>query len=106
VKPAADGGASVRVRIRNTGARAGREVVQIYLVPEEPGDRPERWLAGFANVEAGAGEAVEASVVIDAESASVWDDGWQHVGGRYTVEASHSFAEPRLTTVVELGKTG
>ena len=106
VTPAADGGASVRVRVRNIGARAGREVVQIYLVPEEPGDRPERWLAGFVNVEAEAGEAVEASVVIDAESVSVWDDGWKHVGGRYTVEASHSFAEPRLTTVVELGKTG
>ncbi len=103
VTPAADGGAVARVRIRNTGARAGREVVQIYLVPSEPGDRPERWLAGFVSLEAGPGETVEASVVIDAESASVWDEGWQHVGGQYRVEASHSFAEPRLSAVVKLG---
>jgi beta-glucosidase len=98
----ADGGADVRVRLRNTGTRKGKEVVQIYLVPSRPGDRPVRWLAGFASVEAEPGEAVEAEIAIGARSASIWDGGWRHLGGEYTVEASHSYAEPRLSRKVVL----
>jgi beta-glucosidase len=48
-EPAADGGATARVRLRNTGDRAGREVVQVYLArPGSAVERPPRWLAGFA----------------------------------------------------------
>ncbi|MGG8406502.1 hypothetical protein ACM614_07665, partial [Streptomyces sp. 12297] len=44
-------GATARVRVRNTGARPGREVVQIYLAPvDDTADRPARWLAAFAGV--------------------------------------------------------
>ncbi|HKN54698.1 MAG TPA: glycoside hydrolase family 3 C-terminal domain-containing protein [Amycolatopsis sp.] len=98
----ADGGAHVRVRIRNTGTRKGREVVQVYLVPSLPGDRPERWLAGFASVEAGPGDSVVAEIEVEARAVSTWDAGWRHVGGEYTVEASHSYAEPRLSKKVFL----
>lgn len=39
----------VRVRVRNTGARAGREVVQVYVTrPDSAVERPERWLGGWA----------------------------------------------------------
>ncbi|MET8995347.1 glycoside hydrolase family 3 C-terminal domain-containing protein [Amycolatopsis sp. Hca4] len=102
--PDEEGGARVRVRVRNTGTRKGREVVQLYLVPTERGDRPHRWLAGFASVEAGAGEAVEADIAVPARAAEVWNDGWRHIAGEYVVEASHSYAEPRLSTRVVLQK--
>lgn len=46
-------GLTVRVRVRNTGARAGREVVQVYLArPASALDRPARWLAGYTAVRA------------------------------------------------------
>ncbi len=102
--PDDEGGARVRVRVRNTGARKGREVVQLYLVPTERGDRPRRWLAGFASVEARPGESVEADIAIAPRSISVWRDGWQHIAGEYVLEASHSYAEPRLSTRVVLQK--
>ncbi|MEU0534548.1 beta-glucosidase H [Amycolatopsis tolypomycina] len=104
VYPDEEGGARIRVRVRNTGTRKGREVVQVYLVPTERGDRPQRWLAGFASVEAPPGEAVEADIAVTSRSAEVWRDGWQHIAGEYVVEASHSYAEPRLSTRVVLQK--
>ncbi|MEU4517758.1 glycoside hydrolase family 3 C-terminal domain-containing protein [Amycolatopsis sp. NPDC024027] len=102
--PDEEGGVRVRVRVRNTGTRAGREVVQLYLAPTERGDRPQRWLAGFASVEARPGQAVETDIVITPRSAEVWRDGWQHIAGEYVLEASHSYAEPRLSTRVVLQK--
>jgi beta-glucosidase len=105
VVPGDEGGAKVRVRVRNSGARRGREVVQLYLAPADRDDRPERWLAGFASVEAGPGEAVEAEIAIAPRSASVWRDGWHHVDGEYVLTASHSYAEPRLSTRTVLRKT-
>ncbi|MFD9958088.1 beta-glucosidase [Amycolatopsis sp. NPDC058986] len=107
VEPEGDGSADVRVRLRNTGTRSGREVVQIYLAPQgTDDDRPARWLAGFANVEAGPGEEVEAVVRIEPRSASIWDEGWRYVSGEYAVEAARSYGEPRLSTTVRLAKTG
>ena len=48
-----------RVRRANTGTRPGREVVQIYASrPDSSIERPARLLAGFAVVEAAAGEEV------------------------------------------------
>ena len=47
---------SVTVRVSNTGTRRGREVVQLYASRADGGvERPVRWLAGFAPVEAEAG---------------------------------------------------
>lgn len=104
VFPDDEGGARVRVRVRNSGTRKGREVVQLYLAPTERGDRPPRWLVGFASVEAGPGEAVETDIVITPRSAEVWQEGWQHIAGEYVLEASHSYAQPRLSTRVVLQK--
>jgi beta-xylosidase len=48
---ATDGTAVISCTVRNTGDRAGAEVVQLYLSdPVAQVVRPERWLAGFARV--------------------------------------------------------
>jgi beta-glucosidase len=88
------------VTVRNTGSRAGREVVQVYIGPAETdGSRPRRWLAGFAAAEAEPGEAVTLRVPLPERAFQIWTDaGWQAVPGTYTVQAAHSVADRRLST--------
>ncbi|MFD3324753.1 glycoside hydrolase family 3 protein [Streptomyces sp. NPDC058701] len=105
---------TVRVRVTNTGARPGREVVQIYLAPRDGTDdgarsaaveRPASWLAAFAGVEAGPGESVEVEIGLPARAFEVWDEtarGWQRIGGAYEVRASHAHGDTRLTAVLDL----
>jgi beta-xylosidase len=53
-----DGTAEVSCTVRNSGSRAGAEVVQLYLSdPLAQVVRPLRWLAGFARVPLGPGQA-------------------------------------------------
>ncbi|PXX63257.1 beta-glucosidase [Nocardia tenerifensis] len=91
-------GTTVTVRVRNTGARRGGEVVQVYLAPvADTTVRPARWLAGFARVEADPGESVEATIQLPERAFEIWDDGaWRKVPGAYEIEAGHSIAERSL----------
>ena len=80
---AGDAGTAVTVRVRNTGARRGREVVQIYAGrPDSCIDRPRRWLAGFAVVDAEPGGVETATVTVPARAFQHWDVMTQ----RWTVE--------------------
>jgi hypothetical protein len=55
---ATDGTAVISCTVRNTGDRAGTEVVQLYLSdPVAQVVRPVRWLAGFARVPLDPGQA-------------------------------------------------
>jgi Glycosyl hydrolase family 3 C-terminal domain/Fibronectin type III-like domain len=63
-----DGEFTVTVRVRNTGSRAGEEVVQLYLhdvVAQVV--RPVRQLAGFARVRLQPGQAVEVTFRVHAD---------------------------------------
>jgi beta-xylosidase len=56
--PTQDGAAAISCTVRNAGARAGTEVVQLYLSdPVAQVVRPVRWLAGFARVPLEPGQA-------------------------------------------------
>ncbi|MDY7084251.1 MAG: glycoside hydrolase family 3 C-terminal domain-containing protein [Actinomycetota bacterium] len=98
-------GTEAVVTLTNTGARAGREVVQVYVGPS-PVDpsRPERWLAGFENVEAHPGETVTVRVPLPARTFEVWEDGagWARRSGEYRVIAAHALDDPRLTATLEI----
>ncbi|MFE3520187.1 glycoside hydrolase family 3 protein [Streptomyces sp. NPDC059161] len=98
--------ARAKVRIRNTGGRAGRETVQIYLAPvADTVERPVRWLAGFANVEAAAGASVEADIPLRGRTFEIWDEAasqWTFVPGQYEVRACHSLTDVRLTATLEV----
>lgn len=109
-------GDQVSVTVRNSGARPGREVVQVYLAPARPADgqatataapagpdhdrpdhdRPARWLAGFASVTAAPGESGTVTVSLPARAFQIWDGGWRTVPGEYLVEAAHSVADRRI----------
>jgi beta-glucosidase len=87
------------VRVRNTGDRGGKQVVQVYASrPESSVDRPVRWLAGFAVVHADAGETVEAQVEIDARTLRHWtSDGWAVEPGDLVLSTGPSAGEQLLS---------
>ncbi|HYH32148.1 MAG TPA: glycoside hydrolase family 3 C-terminal domain-containing protein, partial [Pseudonocardia sp.] len=89
----ADG--EVRVTVTNTGRRAGKQVVQLYLArPDSSVDRPVRWLAAFAPVRAAAGESVELALPLPARAFADWRDGaWQYEPGRFEVLLGTSVEE-------------
>jgi beta-glucosidase len=91
----ADAGGA-RVRLVNAGTRHGREVVQVYT------ERPELRLAGFAAVEADAGEEVVAEVALEPRAFARWDGGWVVAPGAYPLSAGRSVADRRLTTEITL----
>ncbi|MGW7076088.1 beta-glucosidase H [Streptomyces sp. NPDC054866] len=97
-------GTTATVRVRNSGPRAGREVVQVYLAPTTQDDnRPARWLAGFAGAEAAPGESVEVRIELPRRAFEIWDDdanSWAHQGGSYEIQAGRSLADRRLSETV------
>ena len=100
------------VTVTNTGARAGREVVQVYAGPTgsaplvgpagEVPERPLRWLAGFAPVDAHPGETVTVRIPLPPRTWQVWDEGWHTVPGTYAVTAAHALDDPQLTATLTL----
>ncbi|MFC4493926.1 glycoside hydrolase family 3 C-terminal domain-containing protein [Streptomyces ovatisporus] len=97
----------VTVPLRNTGPHRSREVVQLYLeAPEgaaggpagEDPQRPVRWLAGFAVVEAAPGAAVSADVRVEPRAFQVWDEAahaWRTPAGDYRLLVAHSSRDVR-----------
>jgi beta-glucosidase len=97
----------VTVRVRNTGDRAGREVVQAYVAapPGEPG-RPVRVLAAFGPAVAGPGEVAEVTLRLPARVFARWDEqagAWSWPAGRYEVQVGRSAGDLRLTAPVQSG---
>jgi beta-glucosidase len=96
--------ATVRVRVRNTGDRRGREVVQVY-VTSPFADRPTRWLAGFQSVEAVAGESVEVEIALPRRAVQGWDEAtssWRTLPCEYTVEVGRSYGYTKLVAELKV----
>src|ERR1700730_15515164 len=78
--------------VKNTGARAGAEIAQIYLgLPASTGEPPKR-LVGWAKVELMPGEIREVSVTLNPDATSrplsycnVNTNGWEIASGYYQV---------------------
>ncbi|MEW2521185.1 glycoside hydrolase family 3 C-terminal domain-containing protein [Actinacidiphila alni] len=86
---------TVRVAVRNTGSRAGREVVQVYLGTGPDGDHDNGGprLAGFAAVGAEPGQDVVAEVRVTARSFQRWSTAqgrWLRRPAPYTLYAGPS----------------
>ncbi|WP_433561506.1 beta-glucosidase family protein [Nocardia sp. CA-151230] len=92
-------GRTATVTVRNTGDRRGRQVVQAYLSREHSDvDRPVRWLAGFAVVEANPGESVTATIDVPKRSFEHWtDQGWAIEPGTFTLHVGTSVTVLPLT---------
>ncbi len=97
----------LRVIVRNTGARPGREVVQAYLAgpPGEPG-RPVRALAAFGTVSAPPGETAELVLTIPARSFARYDEAagaWAWPRGQYRIDVGRSSRDLRLSVPLASG---
>ncbi|MFI6813907.1 beta-glucosidase [Nonomuraea sp. NPDC050328] len=90
-------GRRVAVTVTNTGARRGREVVQVYT-----GEGADRVLAGFGVVEAEPGQSVRAELELAERAFQVWADGWRTVEGTHRIEAGGGYDDPALSTSIRL----
>lgn len=71
----ADGSVTVSVRVRNTGAREGQEVVQLYIGEDKPLlPRPVKELKAFQKVKLAAGEEKTVTFSIDKGMLSYFND--------------------------------
>ena len=96
------GDVELAVKVRNTGARIGREVVQIYMT--DCGDRHEpRRLVGFGSTLAAPNEIATVRITIPARVLARWDAeqrAWRPRGGVLELVAARSARDARLRTRV------
>ena len=100
---------TVRLTVRNTGARAGKEVVQVYINPESPtAFRPKMELKGFEKVALQPGEAREVNITLGrrafAHFSTALND-WQVEPGNYRILVGSSSREIHLEGTVQLTAT-
>lgn len=88
---------TVQVDVTNTGARAGDEIVQMYVgYPESSVARAPQELKGFCHISLGAGETKTAEMQLAAQDLAYWDAA-QHrfvvEPGAIQIRVGHSSAE-------------
>lgn len=103
-----DGLATVEVDVTNTGARAGSEVVQLYLShPAEAGEPP-NLLRGFRKVTLEPGETKRLGFQLDGRAMSIWDTKrhrWVARAGAYTFRVGRSSRDLPLDEAFTLTTT-
>jgi beta-glucosidase len=102
----AKAGDSVTVEgdVKNTGAVAGDEVVELYLTQPKAFETPLRVLAGLQRIHLGPGESAHVSLTIDPRSLGQVNEKGTRVivPGEYTV--SLAGAQPQEASSVQTGK--
>ncbi|MFD5257389.1 beta-glucosidase [Streptomyces bobili] len=109
VRPADEPGGPatvVTVRVRNTGKRPGKQVIQMYLArPGSAVERPVRWLAGFTTAYATPGETVELNIPVPWQALRHWDTRageWAVEPGAFDVLVGFSSTDLHKTTTVDV----
>jgi beta-glucosidase len=96
-----NGTVDVSVDVTNTGARAGDEVVQLYVrYPDSGVDRPLKQLRGFQRVTLGAGETKAVGLRLAAADLAYWDvarHAWTVEPGRVELMVGPSSADADLS---------
>lgn len=81
-------GFKVTVDVTNTGAREGKEIVQLYISDEESSlDRPVKELKGFKKVSLAPGQTAQVTFEIEPEMLKYYDpaqSGWVLEKGKFT----------------------
>ena len=96
VTATADGGADVKFEVKNTGARKGDDVPQIYLDaprPQADAQFAPRTLAGFDRISLAAGEETTVRLHVPKRSFEFWsvaESKWVRASGPRTVEVGSS----------------
>jgi beta-glucosidase len=97
---------TVAFDVANTGTRAGADVAQVYVGPQQPKvPRPAKELKGFARVTVAPGAMQHVTVTLDARAFAYYDVAgkkWQVDPGEYTVLVGRSSADIVLRGAVQL----
>ena len=100
---------TVKVTVKNTGKRAGKAVVQLYVGDEESTPiRPVRELKGFLKVALQPGESREVSFTLDKRSFAYWNKqihDWHVETGAFIIEVGSSSRDLPLKGKVEVEST-
>jgi beta-glucosidase len=96
----------VSLDVKNTGARAGAEVVQIYVGEEHsPVPRPKRELKAFSKVRLEPGQSREIEFVLTRDAFAYWSpsakDWTVDPGNKFTIEAAVSERDIRASKTVQ-----
>lgn len=105
-----DGTVEASVRLANTGSRAGKEIVQLYVAPVSPAViRPVQELRRFCKVELQPGESRTVTFELDRRAFAYYDPryaGWRVDPGAYDIRigssSRHPKAERRVTVPGEV----
>lgn len=102
----ADGTLTVRVTVKNTGAREGQEVVQLYISDKKSSlPRPVKELKGFKKIKLAPGEEKEVTFTIGKEALSYFDDAqhaWVAEPGKFEAIIAASAADIKGVVPFEL----
>jgi beta-glucosidase len=101
----ATGAVTVTVRVTNTGARPGAEVVQLYLAAPPAAGQPPRQLKGFAKVRLDPGASEEVALRLDPGDLAAYDDAsgtWVLHPGRYELLVGRSSRDLRGSAGFEI----
>jgi len=94
-------GNTVTVTVRNSGARGGREVVQVYASRADSRvQRARRWLVGSAAVDVAPGEVAQAVITLGDHNFRNWDSSahaWMTEPGAYQLHAGRSVNDTPLS---------
>ncbi len=96
---------SVSIDVKNTGARAGMETVQLYVQPVSPGvARPVKELKGFAKVMLQPGQTKSVTLTLNQRSFAYWSElnNWYAEPGKYKLLVGSASDDIRLTGSVTL----
>jgi len=102
--------AEVSLKVKNTGTRAGVEVVQLYIHDGHSKiDRPERELKGFERVELAPGEEKEVTFPLHRQDLSYWSPEkrtWVTDSGTFEIQVGASSRDIRLRAPLKLSEDG
>jgi beta-glucosidase len=89
-------GDSVTLTVKNTGARAGAEIAEVYATLPQSADEPWKRLIAYKKVELAPGESKTVTMDVDPTYESIWDVAakrWTRPSGEYKVMAGPSSSE-------------
>jgi beta-glucosidase len=89
-------GESVTLTVKNTGARAGAEVAEVYATLPQSAGEPWNRLIAYKKVELAPGESKTVTMDVDPTYESIWDVAakrWTRPSGEYKVMAGPSSSE-------------
>ena len=100
---------TIRVTVRNTGHRAGKEAVQLYISPDSPtAFRPKLELKGFEKVNLQPGEAKQITFTLDRRAFAHFStaiNDWQVESGLYRILVGASSRHIHLEGEVRVDST-